>query len=210
MDYITTIHQGIRDFVSVFQGNSFLFLYEADIQALLYSILFHKFSAERLSIRGGHHPRDVYGGHDSIQTIPVKCEYPTPRGHESKRGSFDIAVIDPDHLTHYDADRAKANGWKNDTFWNQYVRVGIEIKYYQIGDSLRRLGFDADIEKLRSYSEYSQGRPFLGIAILFIQSDALSYGDLIAANPVLVNQSDPPTGVFQYVVTPTAFHRAAA
>jgi hypothetical protein len=73
MDYFKKVYEAINEFVGKYQDNPFNFLYEADIRSILFSILFQKFETESITLQGGWF-HNIYGGGDSIQTIPVTNE----------------------------------------------------------------------------------------------------------------------------------------
>jgi hypothetical protein len=204
MDYLKKVHEAIKEFVDKYQNNPFNFLYEADIRSILFSIIFQKFGTETVKLRGGYSGNN-YSRVDSIPTIPVKCEYPTPGSHESKIGTFDIAVIDPHHLIHYNSEQPKLKGWKSDPFWTQNLRIAIEIKYCQLGHVPRHKVTESakDIEKLREYHRHSSDRKFLGIALIFIQSESIDIRPFRLGEALNDRYAEPSEGVYKYVITPS-------
>ena len=75
MNHVDLLHRGIAAAVQRFHRNRFDFLSERDLQALLFGILVAEFGSETIPMKGGYHSAEAYGGTDTIQTIPVKCEY---------------------------------------------------------------------------------------------------------------------------------------
>lgn len=170
MDYLETLKSSIVDVIDDFRGNPFDFLYEADIQAALFAKARERFYPERVDMKGGYRKPEFYPEGCVVKTTPVKCEYPSGQ-------RFDIAVIDPCRVEHYDEARLQENNWKNDRFWGQPLRAAVEIKYMQLGDrpNHRMAGLLADVKKLRQYGDLNP--KFAGIAMLFVQSD-LQYDDI--------------------------------
>ena len=202
MDHVQILHGGIARAIRRFQRNPFDFLFEIDLQALLFARLLDDFESESIVMKGGYHDTRAYGGTDSIRTVPVKCEYPTSR-------AFDIAMIDSEAVEHFDEARSQERRWANDRFWDQRVRVAVELKYYQLGDGrgYRLAGVERDVDKLRRYLEEERSRRFLGISLLFIQSAALDPSPFYVGNEI---RDDPSEGIARYVVTPADWRRFAA
>ncbi len=199
MNSIDLLRASIEDFVSEFQRNVFNFLFERDLQSLLFSTAYHHFAAERIRMHGGFHGEKAYGGKSYIDTIPVKCEYPTSQ-------VFDIALIDSDAVQHCDTALWKQRGWKNDKFWDQPVRAAIELKYYQLGDRIgHKVGvYEADIEKLKRYFHEKPQNLFLGIALICIQTEGLDASPFRVGEAYKQDEPFPQMGVFRYVVTPSS------
>jgi hypothetical protein len=199
MDHVELFQKGIVDFITEFQSHPFNFLYERDLQSFLFSATYQHFIGARIQMRGGYHSLGAYGGKDYIDTIPIKCEYP-----RSQR--FDVALINKDEVEHYDPEIRKQARWRNDRFWNQSVRVAIEIKYLQLGDSLsgKAADFQKDIEKLTNYQRENPELPFLGIALICVQSDAFNTSPFCIGESVESSGGFPLTGIFRHVVTPSS------
>jgi hypothetical protein len=201
VDHIAVFHKGIATAISRFQGNPFDFLYERDLQALVFSLLLSEFADERIPMAGGFHGTHAYGGSDTVQTVPVKCEYPNP-------GVFDIAIIDRHAVRLFDRELWQRQGMTNDAFWNQPVRAAAELKYCQLGD--RETGRLAEVrkdeEKLHRYLEErrGKGRPFLGISMLFIQSAGPIPPAFLKAHKL---QEDLSEGIARYLVSPQDWQR---
>lgn len=197
MNRLDILHDALRNAIHEYQQSPFNFLYERDLQALVFAILYQGFSASRIRINGGYHPGH-YGGNDYIETVPVKSEYPND-------WAFDIAIIDGESVENFDPVKARERGWLNDPFWNQPVRAAIEIKYCQLGESVRRkvASVGVGVAKLLEYRDKFPGRPFLGIALAFVQSDALNAKAFCVGQPLPQQGNPPATGVFRHVVSPS-------
>jgi hypothetical protein len=205
MNHLALFHKGIAECLAEYQRAPFNFLFERDLQAILFSSCYRALAGERIRMEGGYHPVAAYGGQSGIDTIPVKCEYPNSR-------VFDVALIDGSRLESYDQEVRRQRAWKNDRFWNQHVRAAVEVKYYQLGDILRvkAAGFEKDVKKLMTYAEESPASPFLGIALLFVQSNTLECAKFGVGRPLDSSDSPPEAGIFRYVVTPSSVRRFAA
>ncbi len=158
----------LQEFKAQFENNPFDFLYEADIQGILFCKLWEKFQSNLIRINGGYHKNEGhYGdGRNYIETNPVKTEYPSGI-------KFDIAVINKDCRIEYDKVIKKDPYILNDTFWNQPLKLAVEIKYSQLCEGINESGFKSDLEKLYNYYDFIRknrpGEEFYGIALLFIQ-----------------------------------------
>ena len=196
MKNIDLLNASVQDFVCEFQGNVFNFLYERDLQSILFSIAYRHFATERVRMRGGFHRENAYGGNNYIDTVPIKCEYPMSQ-------VFDIGLIDSDAVQHYDTALWNQYNWKNDKFWDQPVRAAVELKYYQLGDSIedKASAYEADVEKLKRYYDKRTHNLFLGIALICIQTEQLDIFPFSVGEPYKQDAAFPQTGVFRYVVT---------
>lgn len=201
MNHMKLLQTTITDFVSEYQRNVFNFLFERDLQSLLFSTAYRHFADESIRMRGGYHGKSAYGGEDYIDTIPIKCEYPTSQ-------VFDIALIDPDTIMHYDKALYEQNNWKNDKFWDQPVCAAIELKYYQLGDSYSRKVWEVekDVAKLTVYHKRrgDTQRSFLGIALICIQTEQLKSSGFCVGTTLESSVSFPKTGIYRYIVTPSS------
>jgi|GEM_PF-6376398 len=202
MSHLKLFHRGISESLAEFQGAPFDFLCERDLQAVVFWSCRRAFTGKRIRMQGGYHNAAAYGGLSWIETVPVKCEYPNSR-------LFDVALIDATCLEAYDPEIWRQRNWKNDRFWDQRVRAAIEIKYIQLGDSMRTKaqGFDADVSKLMAYAHTSLDVPFLGIALLFVQSDALDCSKFCVGTPLSSRSVEPEVGIYRYIVTPSLVRR---
>ncbi len=167
MSYLEILKNSIAELVEDFRSNPFDYLYEADLQAALFSIARAKFKSKEMAIwmEGGYHASGLFPDKYAVGTTPVKCEYPS-----GKR--FDIAIIDPKRVEPFESTRARTEGWKNERFWAQPLCAAVEIKYLQLGDRLnhRAAGLKSDLAKLKGYQFADPG--FCGIAMLFVQASA--------------------------------------
>jgi hypothetical protein len=196
MNYLRALKSAIVDVVADFQCNPFDFLYEADIQAVMFVRAREKFLPEKIEMIGGYHPIERYPDDSKIKTTPVKCEYPSEQ-------RFDIAVIDRERVEPYDRARWKERNWKNDRFWSQPLCAAVEIKYMQLGDKLqdRARGFQKDLQKLRSYSEKNPG--FTGIALLFVQTDK-QYSEALSGSMKRLEDTEIfRNGIYGAIVRPS-------
>jgi hypothetical protein len=204
MSYFEILFRGIEQLIAQYQDNPFDFLYESDIQGYLFSVLFRDYKKEPpIEMLGMHWPANCYGKSPLIATVPVKCEYPTDT-------RFDIALIDPRKIKEYTKEQAEKNGWKSDLFWNQPVRVAIEIKYAQLGftKELARSKVKKDIAKLRNYLDERTSGDFLGLSLLFIQSFQMDLNlDDTSDYMELYDQLPAETGIYAYVVTQKAVRK---
>lgn len=196
MDYREVIKASIVRLVEDFQSNPFDYLYEADIQAMLFAKAREEFKSERVSMEGGYHSPSIFQGRYEISTTPVKCEYPS-----SER--FDIAVIDPRRVESYDRERWLAQGWKNDRFWGQPLCAAVEIKYMQLGDRLNPCvaGLNTDLKKLASYQV--DDPEFCGIAMLFVQAQAPYSEDPCASLERIDGIAAVGSGIYAAIVGPS-------
>lgn len=190
MNYVSALYRGIDALIEKLQQNPFDFLCERDIQSTLFSLLVAEFGDERIEMQGGNQIVEEYGGSNIVQTVPVKCEY---------LSRFDIAVIDPETIRHYNRDEWIRKGFKSDAFWNQPLLAAVELKYCCIGGKQRRYNDDcqADIQKLRNYLNERGGKPFLGISLLFIQSNKVEW-NLFGGREL---NEKPENGFVRYIVT---------
>lgn len=148
------LEQAVSETVSEFRAHPVDFLYESDIQSLLFAKLRH----EMREVRYKSEAKDVERLFKSVPSInPVKTEY-SPNLGES-RARFDVAV-----LSERQDPALKV--------WNQFCRIAIELKLWQ-PDGTGALPKD-DVEKLRSYRQAcnDNGRPFTGIAMVFVHPGA--------------------------------------
>lgn len=201
MNHMNLLQTTITDFISEYQRNVFNFLFERDLQSLLFSTAYRHFANESIRMRGGYHGKSAYGGNDYIDTIPIKCEYPTSQ-------VFDIGLIDSEAIQDYNEIQCKQQNWKNDKFWDQAVRAAIELKYYQLGDSYSRKVWEVekDVAKLTEYLKERDGlqHPFLGIALICTQTKQLDPSKFCVGKPLESSELFPTTGIYRYIVTPSS------
>lgn len=183
-------YEGIELVSREFCENPFMYLYEADLQSRLKSVLEDLTKAIRVSLDARYRKPVCYGGRTEISTSIVKAEYPSI-------GRFDIALIDAERPLRH------AEGMTNDVFWTQPVRVGIEIKYWQAGESKRSRLDDLqdDLNKLALYNKHQSGS-FLGIALLFIQShtDMVRAADAPMLNELVAGLHPHATGIVGHII----------
>ncbi|HUX28131.1 MAG TPA: hypothetical protein VMV39_05055 [Terracidiphilus sp.] len=177
-----------RKTIAEFSASPMDFLYESDIQ----SLMFAKLRDEMLYVRYKFETKDFEERVGFIPIInPVKSEYPSDR-------RFDIAVLSekPDPTCH---------------LWLQPCRIAIEIKFWQVGSGghPRR-----DVDELQLYWQASKinGRPFTGIAMLFVQpaaeqrlEDCKKLGDIICNGS---NPQFPDDGIAFHLVTSSSWSDA--
>lgn len=162
------VNRVIGELIGVYQENPLDFLYEADLQAWLFSRLRQAIPIT-ISIGSSVLPRETFKDHTSLCTSLVHTEYSTRL--------FDIAIIDP-RLVQSTEEYKREHGTDqlNEAIWDQRVAVAIEVKHWIIGYPAKRFleGLQSDIQKLRSYQPYyekaARGDRFVGIACLFVQS----------------------------------------
>jgi hypothetical protein len=151
---IHQLKQAISETVSEFMANPVDFLYESDIQ----SLLFVKLRQEMREIRYKSEAKEVELLFKSVRSInPVKTEYPLiPSG---LNGRFDVAVLSEKHDPAF-------------RIWKQFCRIGIELKLWQ-SDGTGVSRFD-DFERLQSYRRVCNDnrRRFTGIAMIFVHPGA--------------------------------------
>ena len=151
---IYQLKRAVGDTVSEFMEHPVDFLYESDIQSLLFTKLRH----EMREIRYKSEAKDVELLFKSVRSInPVKTEYPLISS--GLNGRFDVAVLSEKHDPAF-------------RIWKQFCRVGIELKLWQ-SDGTGVSRFD-DFEKLQSYRRVcnDNGQPFTGIAMIFVHPGA--------------------------------------
>jgi hypothetical protein len=151
---IQQLKQAISETVSEFMTYPVDFLYESDIQSLLFAKLRH----EMRDVRFRSEAKDVQRFFKFVPNInPVKTEYPLSLN--GSRARFDVAVL---------------SNQQDPTLkiWNQFCRIAIEIKLWQ-PDGTGALPFD-DLKKLQTYCQLcnSNKRAFTGIAMLFVHPGA--------------------------------------
>ena len=183
----------INSFIKLFQENPYDFLYEAEIQAILYAQMKATLAGDDVRLPVVYH-RDTIGK-DFVQTGIVRAEYPFAPAR------FDIAIIHPDSKIQ----KREGNGFKNDAFWSQDLLGAIEIKYCQLGERLtyKISNLTADMNKLRDYKNpENQNRFHFGLALLFIQQDHLKIDPVTERlKTEKVSEVGLVSGVEAYVIT---------
>jgi hypothetical protein len=126
------------------------FLSESDVKCLMQEHLRREFEPIRIEGR----PK---GWSNNAHINPVKTEY----AYEWPDGTgdrYDVAILD-----------SVSNDIK--WIWNQRVRVGIELKLWQLLG--KREDPTADLTRLRGVAqERSSSAPFTGLAMVFVHPDA--------------------------------------
>ena len=199
IDNVKKFREAFGAFADEFMVSPFDFLYESDLQALLFSVCRKKLSDQRVFLPGGFLKvddyKDLLDGQNrmGISTSVIKSEYPGDH-------RFDIALLDPDYVYGYEG-REVGKVIKNDFFWGQPVRAAIELKYLQVSDlpAYRRRGFQRDIEKLGQYTPKGK---FFGLAALCLQSISHS-SDYFGENKSRIDVgSIGDTGIYSCIVQP--------
>ncbi|UCE24796.1 MAG: hypothetical protein JSU74_01735 [Candidatus Zixiibacteriota bacterium] len=159
----------IEEMSREFQRSPFDFLYESDIQGLLYSRLREELKDDVTGMEAGTYYPDHFEKREQVKTSIVKTEYPSAVKGLGLPGRFDIAVLN-DEKSYRRVD-INIEGLANEIFWNLPVTIGLEIKLFRPGDKISYMfnRFRADIEKLESYSKKVES-PFFGRALLFVLS----------------------------------------
>ena len=183
----------IKSFVKTFKKNPWDFLYESDIQGLLFSKIYS--SLEEHTIKIPPEFPEVGGVHFN----PVKTEYP----YHSR---FDIAILDS-QLEKLKAHYAKLYPISPERYvaWGMPLQMGIEIKYcvpdYSVFQKYRDMLSNVyKLEKYRRDSELSE--KFIGLAMLFIlsESDAAELGHKETGLKPGPEELRP--GIHAWIVTP--------
>lgn len=147
---LNKIQQSLYGVVAEFSKNPADFLYESDLQCMLYGNMRNNFS-ECLIRSEAKDLEQLFNYRPLIN--PVKSEY--PYNVEGLRAKFDLAILDDvqDPLFR---------------IWWQSCKVGIEIKLWQ-SDGTGNDVF-SDVNKLKSYLKIAQSRnkEFTGISLLFV------------------------------------------
>jgi hypothetical protein len=132
------------------------FLYERDLQSLLFARLFDGFAHRALIWRPSLGLWGPTALRRPLLLNPAKSQYPAGR-------LFDLALIAPDP----DPD---------DPAWDLWVRVAIEIKLWQVAGSAGSRN-EQDLDKLQKYSDdaHSAGRRFTGVSAVFFHDPDFWY-----------------------------------
>lgn len=77
----------IDDLVTKFHENPFDFLYESDLEGMLFSLLFTRLQNTRSLLKCRHSDSPTFGGREIVDTTIVKTQYPS-------RVRYDIALLD--------------------------------------------------------------------------------------------------------------------
>ena len=150
---IQNVFSTLAGFVKQFQANPYVFLYESDLQGILFSKLLEGDSALLDLQTSDAFRRQFNNDRTKITTSVWKTEYPSGI-------RYDIAAIDRERCG---SDRYP---------WNQPVSIAMEIKYWWDGNvATPNSVLESDIQKLeRGFRENVISRA--GIAVLFLQIEA--------------------------------------
>ncbi len=144
--YRSAVQNAVADVAEEFSRSPASFLYESDLQSLVFAKLFAELDDCRVRQEA---PADYWRSAADVSRLainPAKTEYP-----DSTR--FDIALLDP-------VPDPAAN------IWNQPVRLALELKFRQANGGGPT--FEADRSKLREYrSRAAPRRKFTGISLVF-------------------------------------------
>jgi hypothetical protein len=149
--YLGAVIAAVRAVASGFRSQPASFLFEAEVQALLYTRLFDILAPFPLSWDPTGKGMPGLSSELALRLNPVKAEYPAGR-------RFDIAILAQETRPSLKA-------------WSQPVRVGIELKLWQ-ADQVTGARMDADRLKLERYGAEADGdgRRFTGLCIAFCHS----------------------------------------
>ncbi len=142
---LAAVAAAIRHVADTFRATPASFLYESDLQSLLYARLFEDLSREPILWRPNQNVWDDIAGDKPLVINPVRSEYPSGV-------LFDVAVLPP-----------KLDDEQN--AWCQPVEIAIEIKFRQADGS--GSPFKEDLDKLARYRASNAGRPFTGVFVVF-------------------------------------------
>lgn len=163
-DYLVIICDSLLRVGRQFQLEPLSFLYERDLQALLFADLFKSFANLGLICPQTACPWAKAAPGHNLTLNPVKSEYPgrPPKSAQLRDRPFDLAIIAPD---------LKRSERGDPALWHLWVRAAIEIKLLQANE--KRGGIRTDQEKLEQYRKKAnaEGRPFVGICAVFCYLD---------------------------------------
>jgi hypothetical protein len=185
--YLGAISEAVGYVADEFRKEPASFLYEMDLQGLLFARLFDQLKDLAFPwLSGDKHWSRVAGGRKLVIN-PVKTEYPSGR-------RFDIALIEPG---------PKSEG----PAWDLHVRAAIEIKFWQADGSGG--GYDRDCVKLKNYAEEAElkGRRFTGVCAVFCHRGDEPFTSEWFSDGVKLNPTDRSLeshGVAVWAFTPKA------
>ena len=78
MDYISVLHRATAELVRRFQRNPFGFLYERDLQAMLFALLVEEFAGETIALTGGWRNAVEYGDSNTTALCPSSVSTQPP------------------------------------------------------------------------------------------------------------------------------------
>jgi hypothetical protein len=146
--YLDAVALAVRNVAEIFRAQPESFLFECDVQALLFARLFDRLSGSPITWSPDKKGLPGLLNRTTLRLNPVKMEYPAGL-------LFDIAILG---LETYPDLKA----------WSQPVRVAVELKLWQ-ADTKTGYHFDNDKKKLETYAEKarSEGRNFTGLCVAF-------------------------------------------
>jgi len=151
---IENVHQSVTEVITEFSNNPADFLYEADLQCLLYTSLRRRFSPYPIPPQAKELEK-LFGYRPLLN--PVKSEF--PYNVDGLSAKFDVAILD------HQQDPLRR-------IWWQPCRFGIELKLWQPDGTGNNIF--SDLKKLKAYGEIakSRGKEFSGLALLFVHPGA--------------------------------------
>lgn len=183
--YLGALQEALSEVSAKFRQEPASFLYESDLQGLLFTKLFDRLADVPLRWKPDSKRWSIIKGDQALLINPVKTEYPTGR-------RFDIALIEPELPV-------------VDPVWDLDVRAAVEIKFWQADGTGG--GYDRDFQKLSAYAEEAKktGRRFTGVCAVFCHRSDESFlsewfTDRNPINPT--NVAIPRHGVLFVVFTP--------
>lgn len=206
-DISTILKEAVADTINQFQRNPFDFLYESDLEGLLYSILRAKCDEKNLRTTFNN-------GGTSINPVKTHYRYPSIIAH---RQHIDIVVLETDklddHMVEKYAQQLYGTANKVHIPWHFPVRCAVEVKYLKVGDPIlgkkgKVNNWWSDLKKLwelKKCADKMETKPFLGLGILFVQTEELWDWDKLNKDIQMTKCPDLPdaeSGVFGIVVPP--------
>ncbi len=147
LKYSQAVSSAVRTVATEFIKSPVSFLYESDVQGLLFARLHDQLDGAAIQwpLRAKDW-RTVDNG-EPQHINPVKTEYPDGT-------KFDVALLDPGFIP-------------KQKVWTQHVRLGIEIKLRQADGAGRP--YYHDRAKLKRYAQTAakSGRKFAGVCLIF-------------------------------------------
>lgn len=149
--YLEAVKTAVSDVAATFRAQPGSFLFEAEVQALLYARLFEFLAGSPVTWDLTNKGLPGLGNEGPLTLNPVKAEYPAGQ-------RFDVALLAKESRPGLKA-------------WSQPVRVGIELKLWQ-ADLRTGAHIEGDRQKLERYAAEAMldGRQFTGLCIAFCHS----------------------------------------
>lgn len=169
----TIIEDGITILLKEFHKNPLNYLTEADFRSQVYERIYKGFSRRKIvaeiPVTGNLYPAEGIG--EKVKINPVRADYPYFPGNSK----FDIAIIDYKNPQDFISLKNKNSALKNEAFWSQTTRFGINIQYYPLETSLTQGKISDRVSQLRDEIKrqtayYKTNPDFTGAVILFFQS----------------------------------------